>query len=138
MRLLINATLAYLAMMLGLYLSWRTWQPNLDGHWHVIEEEVSNGGRSADYMPTIDFVSHNEFTVTDYSPDGYSFGGTVNRLSRQGEIFTGCFSMEFNYHFEGAMLIIELRDPASGEEPLIIRGEGPWRKCPHKGLLRRR
>jgi len=50
MRLLINATLSYLAMMLGLYLSWRTWQPNLDGHWHVIEEEVSNYLRTAHWL----------------------------------------------------------------------------------------
>lgn len=132
MRLFVNYTLVYLAIMLGYYLSWRTWQPNLNGHWHIVDEELSNGRNSTDYISTLDFVDHNTFILDPFTYDGPPMAGKINRLSRKGQLFYDSFSMEFTYHFATLdLIVIELKGP---KKKLVLRGKACRYKCLHKKL----
>ncbi|MEM6769297.1 MAG: hypothetical protein AAF597_01830 [Bacteroidota bacterium] len=132
MKYRFNLLFAGLATIMGSYLSWRCWQPNLDEHWHVVDEELHNGQCAVDYIKTIDFVSHGEFVINNYPSSDFRRGGTVNRLTRSAEIYSGCYSLYFNYYFESTrFMIIELADPAGRGKPLVLRAQGNIFKCIH-------
>lgn len=59
MKSTISILLTSVALTIGGYLGWREWQPNLTGHWDIVEEPLDKHYSTLAWMETLDITNDN-------------------------------------------------------------------------------
>ena len=130
MRLPLQIFTASVVITFSGYLGWRLWQPNLTGHWHIIEQPLENHSSTLDWMETLDIMSDNTVHL-NYTPnDQYPMTGKVDRLFRNMYIGPSCLSLTANYFPDGDTLHIEIENHQEPCKPIRLTAV-KWVKCPH-------
>jgi hypothetical protein len=127
-----NLLLALLAAISGPYMTWRTWQPNLTGHWDIVEEQLDDYYSAHDWVEALDITSDNLVYLNyDYDPENiYPADGKVNRLFRSMYIGPSCLSLDVKYHPDGNTLYLELPNYENPSEPYRLTAVKRY-KCHH-------
>lgn len=126
----ISIILMSLAIVLGFHLIWRMWQPNLTGHWDIVEEQLDDRSSAHDWINAID-ITGNDVVHINYDPDNpYPAIGSVNRLFRTMYIGPTCLSLNVSYHPDGSTLYLELPNYNNPSEPHRVKAVKRY-KCPH-------
>ncbi|SER38828.1 hypothetical protein [Neolewinella agarilytica] len=130
MKSTISILLTSVALTTGGYLGWREWQPNLTGHWDIVEEPLDEHYSTLAWMETLDITNDNTVYL-NYSPDSPSPTiGAVNRLFRSMYIGPGCLSLNIDYHPDGNTLFLEIENPIDNSSPYRFTAV-KRSKCPH-------
>lgn len=116
-----NYLLIALALVSGLYLTWRFTQPELAGHWHVSESlGTDNNGMKGIYHFNVD--QSGEIRVNEAIKGKYILPGSVEKLSRRIYFGGECWYVSADYQVWGDRM--ELR----GEDSF----HGNWRAVAYR------
>jgi hypothetical protein len=130
MRQTISILFASLAISVSGYLGWRIWQPNLTGHWDIIEAPLDENYSAHDWMKTLDITSK-DIVHLNYDPQNlYPTVGEVSRLFRRMDIGPTCLSLNVIYIPDGNSLHLELPNYENPSEPYRLTAVRNF-KCPH-------
>jgi hypothetical protein len=130
MRFTISIFLASLAISTSGYLAWRLWQPNLNGHWHILGEQLGENQSSHDWMETLDITKGNVVYLNYDHFNPSPTVGNVSRLYRNMYIGPSCLNLELNYQPDGNTLHLEIPNHMELTEPYQITAVRSI-KCPH-------
>jgi hypothetical protein len=103
MRNYFSLFLALLATTSGLYLTWRFTQPELNGHWHIIQDgsDINPG------IATLDIDWKNQVVADKFKVGGFGIGGPLDRFQRHIFLFPTCLSLELDISWKGDTLILK-------------------------------
>jgi hypothetical protein len=117
MKLTISLFLASLAISSSGYLGWRIWQPNLTGHWHIMQGQLEENHSAHDWMETLDITSDNSVYLNYDSENPFPVVGNISRLFRNMYFGPGCLSLDVNYHPDGNTLHLEIPNYSNLSDP---------------------
>ncbi len=126
----ISVILMSIAIALGSHLIWRMWQPNLTGHWDIVEGQLDDHYSAHDWIYALDITGDN-IAYLNYDPENPSpASGTVNRLFRTMDIGPSCLSLNISYRPDGNTLHLELPNYENPLKPYQMTAVRSL-KCPH-------
>lgn len=130
MKLDISIILMSIAIALGFHILWRMWQPNLNGHWDIVEEQLDDRYSAHDWIDALDITGDN-IVYLNYGPENPSPAvGAVNRLFRTMDIGPSCLSLKISYHPDGNTLHLEMPNYERPSSPYQLTAVRPY-KCHH-------
>ncbi|MFK8164004.1 MAG: hypothetical protein AB8H12_16285 [Lewinella sp.] len=130
MKLSISLFLASLAISSSAYLGWRIWQPNLTGHWDIIETGLNEDYSAYDWIESLDITS-DDIVFLNYDPQNlYPVVGEVSRLFRSIRVGPTCLSLKMKFHPNGNTLHLELPNYETPSRPYRLTAVRNF-KCPH-------
>jgi hypothetical protein len=97
-----NLFLALLAIVSSGYLSWRHTQPELNGHWHIIQD----GSPANPGIATLDINWKNMVQADKLKVGGSSIGGPLDRFRRHIFLFPTCLSLKLQLSWKGDTLVL--------------------------------
>jgi len=112
MRIYFSLFLAFLATVSGFYLTWRFTQPELNGHWHILSDEVtwSNPG-----IATIDIHWSGAVIADEFTREPNGIIGDVDRFRRHIYLGPSCLSLELDLSWRGDTLFFD-ETPSKGND----------------------